>query len=181
MSGRKPVGVRCEPLEKRVLLNGVNEHIGELDGRAYRQGSVSGLQGTDQYHFHLAQPGTIDIQVSRPIGTGRVVLEQGTDLAQPTNFIGSTAFSDKDKQLHETNMPAGDYIAVMQPDTNQLFPAFFYTLEIVTDFAGGARVTWCGWKSRPIFRRSCWRSSANGWTSAPRTSTKSTDRWIFEC
>src|SRR4051794_34394279 len=120
MSGRKCVAVRCEPLEKRVLLNGVNEHIGELDGRAYRQGSLSGLGGSDQYHFHLAQPGTIDIQISRPIGTGRVVLEQGADLAQPTNFIGSTSFSDKDKTLHETNMAAGDYIAVMQVDGSQL-------------------------------------------------------------
>src|SRR5882724_2201023 len=121
MSGSKSVGVRCEPLEKRVLLNGVNEHIGELDGRAYRQGSVSGPQGDDEYHFTMAHPGSVDIQLSRPIGTGRLVFESGDEFPL-TDFIANTPESNKDHQIHESGLAAGNYIVDVQPDTSQLFP-----------------------------------------------------------
>ncbi|HEX4794707.1 MAG TPA: pre-peptidase C-terminal domain-containing protein [Humisphaera sp.] len=140
MPGLKSVVVRCERLEKRVLLNGVNEHIGELDGRAYRQGSVSGLNGDDGYHFTMAHPGSVDIQLSRPIGTGRVVFERGDDIPF-TDFIANTPESNKDHQIHESGLAAGNYLVIVQPDTSQLFPQMFYTLEIATDYAPGALFT----------------------------------------
>jgi hypothetical protein len=124
-----------EPLEKRLLLSGINQNLGQLNGRFWTQGSVFDSNHSDEYHFTLAQAGSVDIQLSRMIGTGRMVLEQGKELPS-TNFIASTKFSSNDQELNRS-LAAGDYLLLVVADQSQLFPSAFYTLAIAPDYAPG--------------------------------------------
>ena len=121
-----------EPLEKRLLLSGINQNLGQLSGRFWTQGSVFDSAHSDEYQFTLAQSGTIDVQLSRMIGTGHMQLRQGTTV------LASTANSSHDQRITKPNMGAGNYALIIEADQSQAIPAAFYTLALTTDFAPGA-------------------------------------------
>ena len=133
----------AEVLENRLLLAGLNQNVGLLVGRFYKQHTVLGSD-TDVFTFTIpGSPGQstgggvtlgtfdeIDVQLSRPIGTGNMVLRQGT------HVLASTNVSSSDQQLSLANPgSAGPFTLSVRADQSQLFPAYAYTLAIVTDGA----------------------------------------------
>src|SRR5581483_5882864 len=133
----------AERLENRLLLAGLNKSIGLLEGRFYTQHTVAGSD-TDVYTFTVPQIGEpsgsgvtlsqfdrIDVQLSRLIGTGAMVLRSGT------HVLASTNNSSNDQQLSFDATPfgAGPFTLSVRADQSQLFPAVAYTLAIVTDGA----------------------------------------------
>ncbi|HEY7088936.1 MAG TPA: hypothetical protein VH518_12655, partial [Tepidisphaeraceae bacterium] len=90
-----------EAMESRLLLAGVNQDLTTLIGRFYKQGSVFGSD-TDAYHFHLPQPGEIDVQLSRLIGTGLV------KLSDSGGTLVTTPASTKDRHVTFQAPSAGD-------------------------------------------------------------------------
>src|SRR5262245_36415967 len=96
---------RCalaEPLERRLLLAGLSQSIGTLNGRFFKQRTVTGSD-TDAYTFHLSQPGHIDIQLSRLIGTGAMVLKNSSGIT-----VGSTTNSSSDQRIQYDDVFSAD-------------------------------------------------------------------------
>jgi hypothetical protein len=122
-----------EALEDRQLMAGVNQDIGTLNGRFFRQGSVFGSD-TDAYHFELPRAGKIQVQLSRQIGTGSIVLRDAGG-----NALASKSASSNDRAIN-FDAPAGDYQLDVRADQAQFAPADFYTLAIAADFAGNTQI-----------------------------------------
>ena len=121
----------AEPMERRLLLAGVDQTIGNLAGRFFKQNHVFGSD-TDAFHFTVAQGGHIDIQLSRKIGTGNMSLRNANGV------ISTTAESTDDQEITFDPLFAGDFTLSVKADPHQLAPAMFYTLAITTDFAPDA-------------------------------------------
>jgi hypothetical protein len=128
----------AEGLEARLLLAGLNQNVGLLAGRFFIQHTVTGSD-TDVFTFTIpSNPGApgglttidhIDVQLSRPIGTGNMVLRSGNTV------LAQTAKTSNDQQLSFDPGSTGPFTLSVRADQSQLFPAYAYTLEIVTDAA----------------------------------------------
>src|SRR4051794_14916864 len=121
-----------ESLEGRTMFSGVDQSVGTLEGRFFQQGHVFGSD-TDAYHFHVSQAGTIDVQLSRLIGTGRMILSNSSGDA-----VKSTSLSTHDQRLVFSATEAADFTLSIENNRNDFAPAVFYTLALSTDLAPGS-------------------------------------------
>jgi hypothetical protein len=121
-----------EWLEPRGLLSGFSTDLHTLSGRFYRQGSVFGSD-TDTYKFHIADQGFIDVQLSRLIGTGFMVLKTAGG-----GTVATTSPSTSDRRITFQALSAGDFVLSVRADQAQFAPSVFYTLAVTTDLAQGA-------------------------------------------
>src|SRR5262245_57987633 len=118
----------AEALERRLLLAGLTQNVGTLNGRFFKQHTVTGSD-TDAYTFHISRVGHIDIQLSRLIGTGAMVLKSSSGTT-----LGSTSNSTADQRVQfDAIAGSADFTLSVRADQSQLFPAVAYTLEITTD------------------------------------------------
>src|SRR5438552_354273 len=114
----------AEPLEPRLLLTGLSDNIGVLHGRFWTQHTVLGSD-TDAYTFHISQNGHIEIQLSRLIGTGNMVLKNSVG-----QTVGSTSNSSSTQHIRFDPILADTFTLSVRADQSQLVPAVAYTLAI---------------------------------------------------
>src|SRR5262249_53679171 len=78
----------------------------------------------------------IDIQLSRLIGTGNMVLKNSSGIT-----VGSTSNSGSDQRIQFDDIfSADDFTLSVRADQSQFAPAAAYTLAITTDRAPGALI-----------------------------------------
>src|SRR5436189_285908 len=100
----------CESLEQRLLLAGLSQNVGTLNGRFYKQHTVL-VSDTDAYTFHISQSGHIEIELSRLIGTGAMVLRNSN-----AQSVVSTSNSTSDQRIRFDPLVADTFTLSVRAD-----------------------------------------------------------------